>query len=1137
VGLFDALAPIGRGGMGTVWRGVHRASGVPVAIKALRPELASNEEALDLFRTEVRAAASLDHPGIVTLLDYGTLLPVAEVASGGVLRAGSPYLVMEHSSGGTLSRRLGTLEWPTARELLLGLLEALAHAHARGVVHGDIKPSNILMPGPGDLRPLPKLADFGLARLRPSPHDGLLAPSPMGGSPSYVAPEQLRDDPLALGPWTDLYSLGCLAWALLTAELPRPATDLLHAIRLHERDRLPRFVPVVMAPEGIEDWLVRLLEVDPGRRFQHAADAARALVAIEDGSPAGRPGRPPDWRTTRRPGAPPRLLGAGLGLHGLRRPTIVGREAERDRLWAALGDVTGGGQTRFVLLRGAAGTGKSRLASWLCGHAAELGLAQVARAVHGAAPSPSDGIGPMFARLLRVDFADPEDLEQRVVDHLQRLGDDRPTMARALATIADENRTVPLPRRVRFRSPAERYAVLAAYLESACRDRPVVLWLDDLQWGLDAAQLVAYLLARGRRIELPVLLVGTCRDEALEAGTAVDQHLHEILRNEAAQAIELKPLPWKDGRRLVVDLIGLSEATAEGLPDRAAGNPLFAVQLVADWVERGVLVLTPAGFVLRYGVSPALPDDIHALWVRRLQRVVAGFAAEAGRSLEVAAVLGREVDLREWSECCVAAGWIVPQGLVGALAREGLILARPRGWAFGHGLLRESLERLARDGDRWRGVNEVVAEHLVTRPGGAAPERLGRLWVEAERPREAGRALKLATKLRRDRGEYDAARALIELRRRVLPALPRSEATVERLWMDLDSAILLRFAHQREEAEAIVDAVLASADGPGIPPELRATAARESGIQLRKRGRPREAAITMRNALRIAEATGDRDLAARCQLSLSFTLRELDDLPGSRAAAERSADLYEQTGDEEARAVALGALAAAARMAGEAGPAAEILEENVRTLEGHGRLRRLGGTLLELGWTYLTLERYDEALEVTARAEALSRDTGDIEALGHSGNAKGEIARMQGDWETAEAAYAEAARFFAVTESRWSHQPLCNLALLRLAQDRFIEARDLLSEARAVAAAAGQEGVQTVLDVFLTAILAGLGAWAELDGLLDRLGTFEPGRTRVDRDTVSCLVQAVELAERAGRPERASRLGRLARAHAAALTP
>lgn len=167
LGSFELIEHIGRGGMGRVWRAKHFRQEVDVAIKVVAEERARTDEDASLsFYHEARTAARLAHPSIVMLLDYGEVTEEAEDRSGGDLVAGSPYFAMELVSGGTLADYgPGMKSWRSLRHILLQMLEALAYAHARGVVHRDIKPANILVLDPDAEMPGIKLSDLGLARV------------------------------------------------------------------------------------------------------------------------------------------------------------------------------------------------------------------------------------------------------------------------------------------------------------------------------------------------------------------------------------------------------------------------------------------------------------------------------------------------------------------------------------------------------------------------------------------------------------------------------------------------------------------------------------------------------------------------------------------------------------------------------------------------------------------------------------------------------------------------------------------------------------------------------------------------------------------------------------------------------------
>ncbi|HYN22990.1 MAG TPA: serine/threonine-protein kinase, partial [Thermoanaerobaculia bacterium] len=372
LGLFHLQRRIGQGGMAEVWSGVHAVQQVPVAVKVMTAERARNSQYRAAFRNEVQSMASLDHPGIVMVFDHGVVSPEAEEVSCGLLPAGSPCLAMELSDRGTLAAiPPESRDWTELRRTLLDLLDALGHAHARGVIHRDLKPSNVLLfDGAGTIRL--KLADFGLAQafelqVGPDSTDFVC------GTPTYMAPEQLRGEWRDYGPWTDLYGLGCLAWTLATGVPPFHEPGLLQLVRLQLEEDPPPFKPLFAMPSGFEGFLRRLLQKEPGRRFVRAADAAWTLMRLGEPtltpipspappSPRESPPLPATWAPAVSRPPSMKLVGAGLGLYGLRSIPLVGRRAERDVLWQTLAEVHSEQRVRFVLLRGAAGNGKTRLA-------------------------------------------------------------------------------------------------------------------------------------------------------------------------------------------------------------------------------------------------------------------------------------------------------------------------------------------------------------------------------------------------------------------------------------------------------------------------------------------------------------------------------------------------------------------------------------------------------------------------------------------------------------------------------------------------------------------------------------------------------------------------------------------------------
>src|SRR4030095_12483953 len=300
-------------------------------------------------------------------------------ASSGALVSGSPWFAMELARKGTLGTHELTT-WQDIQAILVQVLEALAHAHAREVLHRDVKPTNLVL---GTERAAVALTDFGIARHRADPGVSILT-----GTPSYMAPEQILETPREEGPPTDLYALGCVAWRLVTGKPPFAQAEMPAVLYAQLNLPPPTLAPRGDVPPGLEEWLRKLLRKDPAARFQCAADALKALETLDhvETDPT-----PTAWR--RAHASPPRvqMFGAGLALYGLRALPLVSRECERDRLWSLLDDAERG-RLRVALLEGPAGTRERRPAGWVWEGAHERGRALPLRAVHSPTRGASDGI-------------------------------------------------------------------------------------------------------------------------------------------------------------------------------------------------------------------------------------------------------------------------------------------------------------------------------------------------------------------------------------------------------------------------------------------------------------------------------------------------------------------------------------------------------------------------------------------------------------------------------------------------------------------------------------------------------------------------------------------------------------------------
>ncbi len=294
LGGYRIISQIGKGGMATVFKAYQPSLDRYVAIKVLPPYYAEQDETfLKRFRQEAKAIASLRHPNILIVLDYGEL-------------ERTTYLVMEFVEAGTLASLMGKPIAPTPMARIIGQVAgALEYAHQQGVVHRDIKPSNILLPKPD----WPLLTDFGLAKIVGGTQ--LTQSGTVAGTPAYMSPEQGRGE--KVDQRSDIYSLGIVLYEMATGVVPFQAETPMAVIVKHIIDPLP--LPRSKTPElseGIERVILKALAKDPADRFQGVGDLAEALTAAVGSMPAElasvAPAQPSHELTTLQ------VTGAGLAV-------------------------------------------------------------------------------------------------------------------------------------------------------------------------------------------------------------------------------------------------------------------------------------------------------------------------------------------------------------------------------------------------------------------------------------------------------------------------------------------------------------------------------------------------------------------------------------------------------------------------------------------------------------------------------------------------------------------------------------------------------------------------------------------------------------------------------------------------------
>ncbi len=1013
---YRVLSVAGSGGMGTLYCVSDEAQdGEIVALKMVRLVGAREvRERVEHFRCEFQLLTQLRHPNLVSVYDYG------------ITTEGELYFTMEWVEGQDLDPHGRRLTLGDSVPIVVQICRALAYLHSQGVIHGDLKPANVLM-----LEGQIKIVDFGIA-LEIRPTEARAHYYSLG----YSAPEMKELRPIDHR--ADLYSLGTLWYALLVGEPP---------LFMFNAERMIRFVldqvlqDQGQIPPAVGDVIARLLATSPRERY---ASANEVIVAVNEitGSKYAL-----ETRET-------------AGSYAL-RTRFVDREAEIE-VFRALWEQAQSSAGKLVLISGESGVGKSRLVREMEVQAELEG----ARVVWGQCVERGGDVYQPWREVLRVLMRYVEIADGPGLD-IKRVG---PVLATILPELWERDQMAGLRPAAKLDSQAAQRRLqdaIVLILWAAAELRPTMVVIENAQWASDATLAMLSFLAHTAG-QIGLLVCVTYRSE--EVDTA---HPLSGLAGDRVQHIPMQTLSPKFTADLVCSMLGLEELPAllaERVQQTTGGNALFVQELIRSLAAEGeVLRRTVAGWQLDQEAlqSVQLPESIRQVIERRLGQL----SLEAQQVLGWAAVMGTacwEGGIAEIGEVARSQVRVALRELLGLrllLVRDESAFAGEQEYLFLNPTLREvSYERIARE--RRLDYHRRVADWLLAR---SAEEIGAHLGLIAEHLEQAGQMAQAVIYLRRageQATEQFANTEVVGYLSRALDLMP-DDALVERYTLLLSrervyhlqgtreaqagdlmalqelaelvnddewrAEVALRRANYAEEisdyGQAISAAKTAIAAAQAAQDTVKeAQAYRVWGLALLRQGEYKESHHHLEQCLTLARAAGDYGIQARSLHSLGLAAYFQHDFARARRLCEQAIDLYREIGDQYQMGHSLNNLGIVLTDSGDYSDAGVCYEESLCIAREIGD--RPGETflLVNLGWTAGMLGEYVKANSYFDQALYTARETGNQSSECGTLSNLGWIFYHMGDDE-ASLTYSQQALRIAqkIGSRRWEGYALTNL--------------------------------------------------------------------------------------------------------------
>ena len=626
---------------------------------------------------------------------------------------GRPALLMEDPGGDPLERVLGQPMEPSQfLRLAIGIAVALRSLHARGIIHRNVKPGNILVDSATSHA---WLTGFGIASPLPRERQLPEPPAEIAGTLAYMAPEQTGRMNRSIDSRSDLYAYGVTLYEMLTGVLPFTAADPMEWVHCHiARQPMLPSERVKGLPESISAIVMKLLAKTPEERYQTAAgveaDLRSCLAALES---VGRIARLP------------------LGMHDMSDRLLIpeklyGREREIHGLLAAFDRVADGGTPEFVLMSGYSGVGKSSVLNELYKHLIPRhGLFALCKFDRRRRDIPYATLAQAFRTLIDEILVDSDAevshlrnaLREAVGPNGQLIVDLIPELEFVIGKQPPVPELAPLDAQNRFQLVFRRFVEVFARLE-----RPLALFLDDLQWSEAATlELLEQLITEGEVQHL--LLVGVYADNEVGPAHPLMRTL-DVIRKAGANVhdITLLPLGLDDVGRLVADSLHCEQASARPLAElvheKTGGNPFFAIQFLTALDEERLLVFDSGAAAWSWDLARIRAKGYTANVVDLMAGKLSRLPHTTQEALGQLACLGNVAEIATLALVQGASEEQIHAALWEAV-RSGLVFRLDSVYTFIHGRVQEAAYALIPESER-------AVVHL----------RIGRLFVSRTAPEE-----------------------------------------------------------------------------------------------------------------------------------------------------------------------------------------------------------------------------------------------------------------------------------------------------------------------------------------------------------------------------------------------------------------